>query len=103
MLILSGAFIPEAAFGGIVKRIHDFIPATYLVRGMHSMLLDRGTLLQNWLSAVSLLATIAVGGFISIKLFRWEKGEKIRGSAKLWVVVALLPFVALGIWTWIKG
>lgn len=103
MLILSGAFIPESEFGGIVKRIHDFIPATYLVRGMHSLLLERGTLWQNWLSAAALLATVAVGGFISIKLFRWEKGEKIRGSAKLWVLVALLPFVAMGIWTWIKG
>lgn len=103
MLMLSGAFIPESAFGGIVRKIHDFVPATYLVRGMHSMLLERGTLLQNWRSALSLLVTIAVGGFISIKLFRWEKGEKIRSSAKLWVLVVLLPFFVMGVLEWMKG
>jgi ABC-type multidrug transport system permease subunit len=103
MLLLSGAFIPESAFRGAIKRIHDFVPATYLVRGMHSMLQEGGTLQQNWLSALALFVTIAVGGFVSIKLFRWEKGEKIRGSAKLWVVVALLPFVVLGVLAWING
>lgn len=103
MLLLSGAFIPESAFRGAIKRIHDFVPATYLVRGMHSMLQEGGTLQQNWLSALALFVTIAVGGFVSVKLFRWEKGEKIRGSAKLWVVVALLPFVVLGVLAWING
>lgn len=103
MLILSGAFIRESAFSGFMKRIHDFVPATYLVRGMHSLLLERGTLLQNWLSALALIATTAVGAFISVKLFRWEKGEKIRGAAKLWVVVALIPFIVLGILQWMNG
>jgi hypothetical protein len=32
-----------------------------------------------------------------LKLFRWEKEEKIKGSAKWWVVVALLPFIVMGV------
>ncbi|HEV2094861.1 MAG TPA: amidohydrolase family protein, partial [Chthoniobacterales bacterium] len=34
--------------------------------------------------------------FIATKLFRWEKEEKLRASAKLWVLVVLLPFFILG-------
>ena len=45
---------------------------------------------------IALLLTTAVGIFIATKLFRWEKEEKLRASAKLWVVVVLLPFFLLG-------
>jgi imidazolonepropionase-like amidohydrolase len=41
---------------------------------------------------------VFVGLFISYKLFRWEKEEKIRGSAKLWVGAVMLPFIVLGLW-----
>ena len=37
-----------------------------------------------------------VATFIATKLFRWEKEEKLRASAKLWVLVVLLPFLFLG-------
>ena len=44
----------------------------------------------------ALLLTAAVALFIATKLFRWEKEEKLRPSAKLWVLVVLLPFLLLG-------
>jgi len=42
------------------------------------------------------------GGLISMKLFRWEKEEKIQVRAKLWVLMVLLPFVVMGLWQWLK-
>src|SRR5436190_10908283 len=45
---------------------------------------------------LALLLTTAVATFIATKLFRWEKEEKLRASAKLWVLVVLLPFLFLG-------
>ena len=50
-----------------------------------------------------MLLTILGGGLISMKLFRWEKEEKIRGPAKLWVLVVLLPYHRDGLWSWWKG
>src|SRR5205085_1269550 len=35
---------------------------------------------------------------LCVKLFRWEKEEKMRPAAKLWVLAVLLPFVVLGSW-----
>jgi ABC-2 type transport system permease protein len=102
MLLLSGATIPEEGFHGVMRTIHDFVPATYLVKGMTGMMLKGQGLGENWASAVALIVTTVVGSLVAMKLFRWEKEEKIRGSAKWWVVVVLLPFIVMGVWTWLR-
>jgi ABC-2 type transport system permease protein len=101
MLLLGGATIPEEGFHGVMKTIHEFVPATYLVRGMRSMMADGQTLFHNWLPTLALVVTALVGGVVSMKLFRWEKEEKIRGSAKWWVLVVLLPFIVMGVLNWL--
>lgn len=105
MILLSGATVPEEVFRGAMKIIHNFMPATYLVRGMRNMMLQGQGLAtkENLAAAGVMLLTIVGGGLISTKLFRWEKEEKIRGRAKLWVLVVLLPFIVMGVWMWLKG
>lgn len=36
--------------------------------------------------------------FLGAKLFRWDKDEKLRPQAKLWVLAVLAPFLAMGLW-----
>ncbi len=36
--------------------------------------------------------------FVAMRLFRWEKDEKLKGSAKLWVAGVMVPFLALGVY-----
>jgi len=105
MVLLSGATVPEEAFHGVMKTIHNFMPATYLVKGMRSMMLNGQGLAtkENLAAAGVMVLTIVGGGLISTKLFRWEKEEKIRGRAKLWVLVVLLPFIVMGVWTWLHN
>ena len=96
MLFLSGATVP--LFSHFLQVLSNFIPATYLVSGMQGIMLNGHGLRQDWQWVVALIVTAVVGLTVGSKLFRWEKEEKIRGSAKLWVVVALLPFLLLGVW-----
>jgi ABC-type multidrug transport system permease subunit len=105
MLLLSGATFPSEKFPRVMQIIHNFVPATYLVRGMKNMMLKGQGLAEkeNLISLVVMLITILVGTIISMKLFRWEKEEKIRGSAKLWVLVAILPFIVMGVWQWVHN
>jgi ABC-type multidrug transport system permease subunit len=105
MLLLSGATFPAEEFPRIMQIIHNFVPATYLVKGMQNIMLHGQGLneKENLLAVVVMVLTILGGGLISMKLFRWEKEEKIRGSAKLWVLVAILPFIVMGIWQWVTG
>ena len=58
---------------------------------------------DNYLAALALIVTTLVGGFVAMKLFRWEKEEKIRASAKWWVVVVLIPFIVMGVVQWLKS
>ncbi len=98
MLFLSGATFPTSMFPRWLLTVTQFLPATYLVSGLEAMMLRQENLVANALPALAMLTTMVVGLFISFKLFRWEKEEKIRPSAKLWVGAVLLPFIVLGVW-----
>jgi len=98
MLFLSGATFPTSMFPAWLLIVTQFLPATYLVAGLEGMMLRKESLVANGFPALALLITVFVGLFISYKLFRWEKEEKIRGSAKLWVGAVMLPFLVLGLW-----
>jgi len=105
MLLLSGATFPAEKFPRVMRIIHNFVPATYLVQGMQNIMLKGQGMMEkeNLGAAAVMVLTIVGGGLISMKLFRWEKEEKIRGSAKLWVLVVLLPFIVMGLWLWLQG
>ncbi len=98
MLFLSGATFPLAMFPPWLLVITQFVPATYLVTGIQSMLARNEGIAQNIQPTLALLLTASVGLFISYKLFRWEKGEKIRAAAKLWLAAVIAPFLLLGFW-----
>src|SRR5579863_5710749 len=98
MLFLSGATIPTVLFPNWLIVAIQFIPATWLMTGLQGIMLRNETLLANWQAAGAMVLTTAVGLFLSVKLFRWEKEEKMRPAAKLWVLAVLLPFVLLGTW-----
>jgi imidazolonepropionase-like amidohydrolase/ABC-type polysaccharide/polyol phosphate export permease len=96
MLFLSGATFPLSMFPPWLLTVTQFVPATYMVVGIHGMLLRNEGIGANIQPTLALLLTAAVGLFISYKLFRWEKEEKIRPSAKLWLAAVLMPFLLLG-------
>lgn len=101
MLFLSGATFPIR--GPVFSVVSKFIPARYLVDGMKDIMLKGSgfgwqATGELWQAAGALLVTLVVGLTVGSKLFRWEKDEKIRGSAKLWVLAVLLPFVIIGLW-----
>jgi imidazolonepropionase-like amidohydrolase/ABC-type multidrug transport system permease subunit len=98
MLFLSGVTFPLSMFPPWLLIVTQFLPATYLVTGIQGMLLRKEGIGANLQPAMALILTACVGLFIAFKLFRWEKGEKIRASAKLWLAAVLTPFIALGFW-----
>ncbi|HEY6274469.1 MAG TPA: ABC transporter permease [Terriglobales bacterium] len=101
MLFLSGATFPAAMFPPVVTVISKFIPATYLVEGVTGIMQKNQGLGDNLPAVGALVITAVVGWIVGMKLFRWEKEEKIRGTAKLWVAAVLLPFLIMGVYQWI--
>ena len=103
MLFLSGATFPIYLFPDWLQIVSQFIPATYLMIGVSGILQQGESVLQNWQAIIALVITALIGLLIATKLFRWEKEEKLRKAAKLWVLAALAPFLLLGLYqAWSK-
>ena len=98
MLFLGGATIPLAIMPDWLQTSSEFMPSTYLTSGMQGILRGREGLATNLNAIGALLLTTVVGTFLAVKLFRWEKEEKLKPAAKLWLVVVLAPFILMGAW-----
>jgi imidazolonepropionase-like amidohydrolase/ABC-type multidrug transport system permease subunit len=96
MLFLGGATFPIGIMPKWLQQVAQFIPTTYLSTGLNAILTANETIADNWSSAAALLVTAFVGTFLAVKLFRWEKEEKMRGSAKLWLIAVLAPIFGMG-------
>src|SRR6185437_6029716 len=98
MLFLSGATFPISIMPVWVQTIAQFMPATYLYQGTVAIMIGGQTVWTNLIAVFALLITLAVALIVGTKLFRWEKEEKIAGSAKLWILAVLAPFFIMGIY-----
>jgi ABC-type multidrug transport system permease subunit len=98
MLFLSGSTIPISVFPDWLLTANQFLPATWLVTGLQGIFVRHESLLENIQAAGALALTTVVGLTVCVRLFRWEKEEKVRASAKLWVLAVLAPFLLLGSW-----
>ncbi|MBI4893204.1 MAG: ABC transporter permease [Acidobacteria bacterium] len=96
MLMLSGATVPLSIMPDWLQAVAQFLPSTHLYLGMQGVLVRGESIAQNLDSLGAMLLTLGVGLFVSIKLFRWEKEEKIKPASKLWVLAVLAPFIASG-------
>jgi imidazolonepropionase-like amidohydrolase/ABC-type multidrug transport system permease subunit len=98
MLFLGGATFPIAVMPNWLQIVAQFIPSTYLSTGITAILQGHETIWDNLAPAGALVLTAIVGTFLALKLFRWEKEEKMRTSAKFWLIAVLAPFIAMGVW-----
>ncbi len=98
MLFLSGATIPLEVLPQWLRIAAQFLPATHLFTGLQAILVNGEGVWRQMTAVLALLAAMVLGVFLSVKLFRWEKEEKIPATAKLWVVAVFAPFLVLGAW-----
>ncbi len=98
MLLLGGATIPLAIMPEWLQIASQFLPSTHFSTGIQGILLRNETIMDNLPATAALLITAVVATFLGAKLFRWDKDEKLRPSAKLWVLGVMAPFFAIGVW-----
>jgi imidazolonepropionase-like amidohydrolase/ABC-type multidrug transport system permease subunit len=98
LLFLGGATFPLSVMPNWLQTVAQFIPSRYLSEGLIGILQGNETLFENLSNVAVLLSTTIIGTFLALKLFRWEKEEKMRASAKLWIAVVLTPFLLAGAW-----
>lgn len=97
MLFLSGATFPVSSMPKWLQIAAQFLPTPYLYTGLQGILVRGESLAANAKSLVAMLVTVAVATFLGVRLFRWEKEEKLGRGAKLSLAAVLLPFLMLGV------
>src|SRR5215472_9209137 len=97
-MLLLGGVIPVQVMPSWLQTVAQFVPSTHLATGMQAILLGHEGFGDNLPAAGALALTAVVGTFLGIKLFRWEKEEKMRPAAKLWLLAVLAPFLLMGVW-----
>ena len=98
MMFLGGGTFPITFLPDWAQTIAQFLPSTYLSLGLSSILRGGETIADHLPSVGGLLLTLVVATFLGIKLFRWEKDEKMKPAAKLWLLAVLTPFFVMGVW-----
>jgi len=102
-LFLSGATVPLARFPHWIQKASLFMPATYLATGLENATTNLSTSGEIITDMIALTLGLLVAFEISRQLFRWEPEAKVPGRAKLWVLAAMIPFVAFGVYENVAG
>jgi len=98
LLFLSGVTFPLPMLPRSIQRLAMFFPSTYLVSTFQSITAQAEPLLKHWPEMFVLIISGFFGLLVAMKLFRWEKEERISTRAKLWSGAFVLPFMAMGVW-----
>ncbi|MCS7041614.1 MAG: ABC transporter permease [Bryobacteraceae bacterium] len=98
LLLLSGATVPLHILPAWLQKVAQFLPATHLYLGTQGVLVRGESAWENRSALAAMLLATVAGFLVSLKLFRWEKEEKVRPAAKLWLAGVLLPFLLIGAW-----
>jgi ABC-2 type transport system permease protein len=98
LLFLSGVTFPLPVLPRCIQRLAMFFPSTYLVSAFQGVMAQAEPLLDHWLEMLVLITSGVFGLLFALRLFRWEKEERIATKAKLWSGVFVLPFLLMGLW-----
>jgi ABC-2 type transport system permease protein len=98
LLFLSGVTFPLPMLPRWIQRLAMFFPSTYLVSTFQGVMTQAESLSDHWPEMLVLVTSGVFGLLFAMKLFRWEKEERISPKAKLWSAIFVLPFLVMGTW-----
>jgi ABC-2 type transport system permease protein len=97
LIMIGGVGVPLQALPAWTQRLAAFLPGRYAVDALGAGFTGdgRGAVFRFNLAALALIGLGA--GLAGTKLFRWDSGRRIGPAARIWVVAALVPWVAIGL------
>jgi len=103
LIMIGGVGVPLVALPSWAQAVAGFFPGRYSVDALQAGYSGDEGGFSLAFNLSSLLAIGAAAGLAGAKLFRWDPGHRPSRSARIWVVVALLPWVAVGTGTLASG
>ena len=103
MIMIGGVGVPLAVLPVWAQRIAGFMPGRYAVEVLQRCFSNPDGLRG---AGFSLLALVVIGGaaaYIGAKRFRWDVGEDASRFPRLWITLALLSWIAVGLTALLTG
>ena len=100
MIIIGGVGVPLRSLPVWAQHIAAFLPGRYAVEALQACMFDTERYHGLGGAGFSLLALFVIGASACVagaKMFRWDVGQKLAGSARVWVVPALACWAAVGL------
>ena len=98
MLFLGGVTWPISIMPAWLQGVAQFIPSTYMTDALRPILAGDQTLSEQWPSIGALALTGVLALIFADRLFRWDQEERLPRASRMWLLVALVPFVLVGVW-----
>jgi hypothetical protein len=96
VIIIGGVGVPLSTLPAWAQKVAGFFPGRYAVEAMQPCF-NRADGLNGTAFALIALTVIGVAGCVAgAKLFRWDQNQQIARSARLWVVLAVASWIAVG-------
>jgi ABC-2 type transport system permease protein len=103
MIMIGGVGVPLAVLPAWAQKIAGFMPGRYAVDALQRSFTSLHGLHGAGFSLIALGVIGLAAGVIGVRLFRWDAGRRIDRRARLWVAVALLAWVAIGVTALLTG
>ncbi len=96
MIMIGGVGVPLRILPAWAQQVAGFLPGRYAVEAMQPCISGKG--LSAAAFSLIALAVIGIAACIAgAKLFRWDAGRHINRSARTWVTIAILAWLAIGL------
>lgn len=103
LIMIGGVGVPLVALPEWAQAVAGFFPGRYSVDALQSGYSGDGGGFGLITNLSALLIIGAAAGLAGAKLFRWDPGHRPTRKSRIWVLVALLPWIGVGSGTLASG
>ncbi len=96
MIMIGGVGVPPSVLPAWAQRVAGFLPGRYAVSAIDSCFSSAHGIGEAGFDLLALTVIGIAACICGAKLFRWDIAERVDRSARWWVAVALLSWVAVG-------
>jgi ABC-2 type transport system permease protein len=96
LIMIGGVGVPLGVLPSWAQVLAGFFPGRYAVDSLQFGYSGDGGGLSLAYNLSALLAIGMAAGLVGVVLFRWDPGSRSRRHSRLWIVVAIVPWLAVG-------
>jgi ABC-2 type transport system permease protein len=103
MIMIGGVAVPLSVLPSWAQVVSGFMPGRYAVAALQAGFDENPGGAGHGFDYLALALIGAAAGAVGLRLFRWETGRRLAGSARIWVAASLLSWVAVGLAAGLTG